>query len=205
MNGINDPAFVKKGLFYYCQKYDASWMLLNYINLNEKYEPWTSFDEANISFKPYRYSVLGLLSDEHKINDEFEFLLEYPEHNGYNRWYQSMNPLYDIEYEKGNGLQTAKGYREHTLSWKNNYFSGLMKSCSIRTLLDGTRNMDSTYYSIGRVEVYKTNGLCSFEEVDTKVSLLWVRVPFIPIGTHIKCISFSKNIITSIFIYIAWK
>ena len=201
MDRIKEPSFINQGLFYYTKNYEATWLLLNYINLNEKYEPWSSFDEANLSFKPYRYSILGLLSDKHKINSEYEFLLEYPEHNGYNRWYQELNPLYDIETAPGTASQTAKGYRKHTLSWEDNYFSGLKRSCYSTPFLDGTRNSDYNFYSIGRIDLYKNYGLCSYIEIKTYISILWVRIPCIPNHSIKKCLSFSRySILSYIFL-----
>ena len=190
MEPIPELSCIQKGSFFYVQKYNASWLLLNYLNLNVKYEAWESLDEAKLSFKPYRYSILSYLTDKYKINGEFEFLLEYPEHNGYNRWYQTSNPLQENETVLSTSKK-AEGYRPHTITWEDNYWGGLVSSSYDNVLLDGSTYHGYTFYSIGRTVIYEQYGIASFDNKNTRISILWVRVPYIPFYTcqtsfHIK-------------------
>ena len=195
MKNIPELQCIKKGKLFYTQKYFATWLLLNYQNLNVKREPWESLDEAKLSFKPYRYSILSLLNDEHRINGKFEFLLEYPEHKGYNRWLQTSNPLYENEVNK-NGEQKAEGYEEIQISFPDNYWGGLVNSLSDKyVLLDGSTYIDYTFFSIGRLEIYGKYGLASFKNIETTISILWIRITSLPFFTCKKLMSLKHNIL----------
>ena len=57
-------------------------------------------DEAKNCSLPGKYSILGYIDDRMKINDKFEFLLQYDiSATRYNHWRQSNNPIYEYEQE----------------------------------------------------------------------------------------------------------
>ena len=94
-----------------------------------------------------KYSVLDKINTDFLINGKYEFLLEYPGINGYNRWRQSLNPLHDIEQ---NGCQ-AKGYEPIQVQWTVKSFGGLVRSSQVaNNLIDGSAGvLDHWWYSIG--------------------------------------------------------
>lgn len=99
---------------------------------------------------PNKQSVLGYL-DSIEIKSpatKYEFLLEYPEVSGYNRWYQSANP-WTTTIADGTGSETAPGYRAIQISWTANYWGGLSRSTSSATALNGSVGNGNWFYAIG--------------------------------------------------------
>jgi len=103
------------------------------------------------------YSNLVNLNDLYLIDGYYEFLLEYPELIGFNRWLQKNNPMNELE-QTG---KTATGYTPINISWSGRYWGGLCKSNSPTTYIDGsTQNTEVWWYSIGsNVEFEKSNGI----------------------------------------------
>jgi len=103
------------------------------------------------------YSNLINLKSQYYINGYYEFLLEYPEISGHNRWIQSKNPIDDLE-QTG---KTATGYSPISISWPGRYWGGLCKSKNAKTLLDGsTSSSDAWWFSIGsNMEYESENGI----------------------------------------------
>lgn len=104
---------------------------------------------------PNKQSVLGYL-DTITIADptiKYEFLLEYPEVTGYNRWYQSENP-WTTTVANGTGDEVAPGYRAIHISWDTNYWGGLTKSTSTATALNGSVGHSNWYFAIGAYQCW---------------------------------------------------
>ena len=127
------------------------------------------------------YSLLNKIDDSYKINNKFEFLLEYPELNGFNWWRQSIFPLFDDET-----TSFSKGYEEIMITWRGRWWGGLVKSsANIYTLLDGSVNHGNWYYSIGCINNAGYNNLIpgpAFNNVDNiwiSRVILWIRIPFL--------------------------
>ena len=77
-----------------------------------------------------RFSILYVINNRFKINDKYEFLLEYPEENKYNHWRQSFNPL-DVTDQYVNGVTThyyVDGYENITVQMKSANWGGLVRS-----------------------------------------------------------------------------
>lgn len=161
-----------------------TWIRVFYHNI--KGDIFNSMQEGEFYISKYRYSILRLMDDSAKIDNQFEFILDYPGHQGYNRWKQDKNPLDDFEADNDN-RSTAYGYTPIEISWdKSNqdalHFGGLVRSSTDKTLIDGYVNNDSEgtllrwFYAIGSVEKYYNgipgyiNGI-GFNEVE-----LWLRV-----------------------------
>ena len=110
----------------------------------------TGNDPFNIN-KPYMYSIIGNLDNTHKTNGNFEFLLEYPQLNGYNRWIQSENPMNEGEVTG----KKAKGYQSIGISWSGRAWGGLVRSVNSYTHMDGSAGEFVTWWdSIGCKSVY---------------------------------------------------
>lgn len=104
---------------------------------------------------PNKQSVLGYL-DTIEIKSpatKYEFLLEYPEISGYNRWSQTANP-WTTTIPNGTGNETAPGYRAIQISWNTNYWGGLAKSTSSSTALNGSVGHGNWFFAIGAYQCY---------------------------------------------------
>ena len=90
------------------------------------------------------FSVLNKVDDTFKIDDKFEFVLEYPEIEGYSQWTQTINPLNSKANE-------TNGYQKIHFSWNQfESFDGLGLSFTPQSnLLDGSRFMITRFYAIG--------------------------------------------------------
>jgi len=135
---------------------DAYWdLVFEHISSNGNF-----FNGANYAYNcdtPYLYSSLIYMDNKYIINGSYEFLLEYPELSGYNRWSQSNNPMYETESNK-----QATGYKAISIKWSGRYWGGLCKSKSSETYIDGsTLHSDVWWYSIGSKAQFQkvTNGI----------------------------------------------
>jgi len=138
------------------------------------------FSHALSSDEPNLYSILHKITDSYKINGKFEFLLEYPELSGYNRWKQSYHPI-----NENDDVRPVRGYEAISISWQTEYWGGLTKSSRIgNTLIDGSCGHSYWFYSIG---AYQNNEWIIAKCPSTKNCIpgpsgsvreviLWVRV-----------------------------
>ena len=155
-------------------EHNAIWRLIFYQRANhthflKNYEEFLSFKSQNI------YSIIGIASSFPKINGHYEFLLEYPELEGYNRWIQDVFPTNHREdYEN-----CVPGYECKECTWK--IFCGLCLNTD-RTYIFLEGNSNSSwywYYGIGSLQDYVGNQKSGipgpFQHVVDSV-LLWMRI-----------------------------
>lgn len=105
----------KRNFFIY--KLNSFWKLLYYHDFSTEGK-WSNVQEANHSIKSDKYSILDKLDSRYKINGKYEFLLEYPEVSGYNRWTQTSNPHEEKETNSG-GTRNAENYSPVSISWND--------------------------------------------------------------------------------------
>ena len=72
----------------YKTAFGKQWKKIFYHDL-PKSSLFNSFEEGMKCFEENKYSLLYSINDEHRINGYYEFLLEYPDFKGFNRWIQS--------------------------------------------------------------------------------------------------------------------
>ena len=107
-------------------------------------------EEALFSNTPQKFSILGLITSDFKINNYYEFVLEYPGIEGYNHWKQSIFPR-DVQ----ESLETSSGFtcdvsEGCSCSWTGTYWKGLERSTSTSyTFLDGSFNTGHWWFTIG--------------------------------------------------------
>ena len=165
----NTKCIYSGGLFYK-QKYGATWVLLYYHDYS-KVSFWKTAAEALDYNEPDKYGNVRLISQHFKYNNEYEFLLEYPEVSGYNRWCQAKNPL---DETKSGSAVNVTGYRPVHISWNTCQWSGLYKTSNDGSLIDGSYGINYGWFVIGRKSNYEGSvpGPC----VLVNRTVLWMRV-----------------------------
>ena len=154
----------------YKYAYHANWFLIFHHNSDGGY---FSNGELLMYYSDDKYSALGSL-EKYRRNGFFEFLLEYPELEGYNRFVQTSNPT-----------QTRKisGYQKRHLSWEVNNFGGLaLSSDTGSTFIDGSPgNGNGWHYAIGSYSKWGFGHIpgpygSDSSYVDLKEVNLWIRI-----------------------------
>ena len=134
--------FVFSKSFYEIKElYNAKWLKIFFHNSsNQTY--FHNKQEALNSKSFQKFSILGEINNNFLNNNKFEFLLEYPEIIGYNRWTQVANPILQNDYSE-------LGYEGINISWSGEYWGGLALSSVTDSFLDGSIFHSFWFYSIG--------------------------------------------------------
>ena len=107
-------------------------------------DAFETIDDALSAYNTNQYSILSeALQWPHK--GEYEFLLQYPELSGFNRWTQTNFPL---DENCTSGQDTVDGFQNISCTWIEQHWGGLCRSrgCS---LLEGSINYGHWFYAIG--------------------------------------------------------
>lgn len=177
INGINISSFeskqvAKSGNIYVPVKEfeSAIWLRVFHHNNIGGTVLWASKSQASLSGgydQLHKQSILYSLNNYKNSSGKFEFLLEYSDKEGYNRWIQNSNPLSNTEY--------VSGYQAIKISWNQNNWKGLAKSSSGSTLIDGSIGNANWFYAIGATTSYQS-GIPANTASTTQIVDLWVRV-----------------------------
>jgi hypothetical protein len=91
------------------------------------------------------FSVLGLLSDDMKMDGKFEFKMVWPNRDGRNtqHWRQTSNPVTSI-----NG--GVEGFECLDCAFHANNFGGLEWNTADTSVLDGSVDYANAFYAIGQ-------------------------------------------------------
>ena len=168
-----------------------------------------NIDEAKSCNQPHKYSIISEIDDSFKLrNKKFEFLLEYPELNLYNIWFQENSPLNEEEY----GQKEVRGYKPVHIGAYNPRWGGLARSDEIASkycLINGVPsvlNLTNWLYGIGVITGagWSTNGVLTHKipahNTGVNIYYLWVRFPLLPDFTiFCRCSPFHHH---SLFIFI---
>ena len=159
----------------------ASWFLIFHHNSAGGY---FSTSEQLSTCSTHKYSALGIL-EKFRINGEFEFLLEYPQIEGFNRFKQTSNPTKSSK---------VTGFVKKHLSWESCSFAGLALSSSSSTFIDGSPNADTWYYAIALYSKWGGGDIPGpFSEGVTITEVnLWVRVLLTITSLSLKKRSFNS-------------
>ena len=112
------------------EKYVAKWLKIFYHN-SKNCEYFKDEEEAKyLVSDENRFSILKLIPYVNRYEkNKYEFLLEYPEKGGFNRWKQTSNPIITTDVE---GLE----YNASDVKWPIG-FDGLAKFKGTYTFLAG--------------------------------------------------------------------
>ena len=125
-----------------------------------------------------KFSVIGEVDSKYKYKDKYEFLLEYPEFNKYNRWRQTLNPKDNPEVEG----QKAKGYEAIDIAYSGMYWGGLVKSSYTQSAFDGSAGHKYWYFAIGCYQSWPSDNkfpgpaIYEFNYYVVSKVILWVRI-----------------------------
>ena len=181
--------------YQFKRAYGASWLRIFY---QRKYSYSEGFDSKSQCYdyvSDSMYSILGNASEYSPFGDKYEFLLEYPEIEGYNRWKQTDFPTKNKEKV---GVSPVKGYENVSISWNIQYWGGLSVSLSPTSLLDGSIGNYYFWFSIcylKNVGDYddKMPGPSLIHEV-----ILWMRVSDIFFPTYANHRFFLTHLVFSL-------
>lgn len=157
--------------------------------------------EALFSNTEQKYSILGLINNEMRINGRFEFLLEYPEIGKSNQWVQLNNPVYEIENTTSSHYNVS-GYEPINIQMSNANWGGLVKSLSFKySFIEGSVGHSDWFYGIGVYSpAYGPNKIPANQGVN--YVYLWIRISDTSIFFSNKKCSYNKFFIHFFFSYI---
>ena len=148
-------------------KYNAKWLKIFYHYSGEG-DSFKNKSEALKCNEKNKYSILNEINEIFLINNKFEFLLEYPELIGYNRWLQSSNPIFQQD-------SNALGYEGIDISWNVRNWCGLTLSSWTDSLLDGSHYDTWWFYAVGVYNLYSSNRFPGPDIAINEINL-WIRI-----------------------------
>ena len=157
--------------------YGATWLKV-FMHDSSSGQYFLSYSEALNSNGLYKFSIMGEIDGKYKNNGKFEFLLEYPQFNKYNRWKQTYNPKDNPEVE---GM-SAVGYEDVNITYRGRTWGGLVKSSDFRTAFDGSAGDGNWFYAVGsyaqwgNAREFPGPAVNDNTYYGVKKVLLWVRI-----------------------------
>jgi hypothetical protein len=159
------------------RQYGALWELIFYHDITGGL---FSASAALCSNNEKLYSIIGMIGDDYKNGEYFEYLLEYPEVPGYNRWKQKIA----IANTTPGQTSADIGYKGVKIDFSDAQWGGIARSTTTCcTVFDGSPGDNNGFwYSIGATAYYDSRtqypGPVYASQTDgVKYSLLWIRVP----------------------------
>lgn len=147
--------FHDKGQFSYVV-YNGSYYLKVFDHNHTRSPCFRTESEALKSNSYGKFSILyKLYDDDFKFTDnQYYFIIEYPDFGLYNSWSQELNPLEDDERHDSTS-HLSKGFQQNeTQLVAGRYWGGLAKTTLdynnvINSLLDGNPGTSNFWYAIG--------------------------------------------------------
>ena len=122
-----------------------------------------------------KFSILGAIDESFRSNGVYEFLLEYPEVEGFNHWTQTKNPATCPP-------NTENGYKGINITWNTYGWHGLSRSDPTSgAFIDGSPFSEGWFYAIGQNANW-FNAIPAFVNyydpnyTKTCEVLLWIRI-----------------------------
>jgi len=191
--------FIVLGFCYEVKEmHGAKWLKVFHHDCTGGYY-FSNLEEAAFSTNPRKFSIIKLINDDYKVDGYFEFLLEYPEIPGMNRWKQLKSP-YDNPEVYG---KTADGYQGISISWDKYYWGGLIRSSLTGiTLLEGSAGAQSyAWYMLGCI----SNGYYPYipgpNGIYVNIANLWIRIDGTKTDTSITVARKGFNLMLQLLTY----
>ena len=143
---------------------NKTWLKMMYHNA-ENGTLFFNSTNVKLNFHPHLYSICQFMPCFD--NNGFEFLLEYPELNKHNNWFQTSCPtLYS---------DSVVGYRAIDVQMTLEKWGGLSLSTSADTWMDGSPGDGNWWYATGCYSVFN-GGIPGGNSSVVQEYYLWVRV-----------------------------
>ena len=169
---------------YEYRTFDHSrWLKIMYQDVSTQVG-FANYEEALSCDKPYKYSIIGEISNNSRLRDrKFEFILEYPLLGKYNRWKQRHNPIYENEET---GKEKVDGYKPIHIGAPRDSWGGLTRICgngAYLGLLNGSPKIVGVtdhWYTIGSYQGFRwgsqvQNVDLPANDIGTNIVYLWMR------------------------------
>lgn len=156
----------------------SKWVPLVLHNVTNGTTVYSSVAQALNCATTNKISNLYLFQQPHDIfkdkNGFYEFILEYPSLNNYNRWKQRSNPV--LTYD------CVANYIPIHIPWMDNYWGGISRnnfslSSTTDTFLSGGQNTGNWWYAICSFQGYQGGIPGPNSTVITTWTKFYVRVP----------------------------
>ena len=174
---------------YEIKKYNGShWLKVFYHYNQDGLHGFENESEALYCVNdPYKYSIISLISSRYKYNGSYEFIIEYPELQVFNRWKQSKNPLHEKETYSN---KTVTGFSPIETGLPGGDWGGLVKTeiyetiySSPPSLLNGKPGITAWGYAVGQYKNMiwfhneKSDNLIPANSTPVEYVFLWIRLP----------------------------
>ena len=111
---------LKIGKYEFKNELGASWLKIFYQHIENIKDAFETIDDAAYVIGTNQYSILSEVS-QWPHEGPYEFLLQYPELTGFNRWNQTNFPLKDNCTQ---GKDTVDGFLNISCTWTEQHWAG---------------------------------------------------------------------------------
>ena len=176
---------IKKGI-YELGYYKGNMFLKVFHHSTANNESFTIENEALYHISKDKFSILANISDKMKVDEKYEFIINYPIEKQYFRWRQSKNPLEEDE-ESGNayvdGYELIYNSTKYHENWGGLVKTTLLNGGKINTLLNGLPGNSLWYFAIGmykdRTYLWEGMRIPAYNSpIGTSYVSLWIKLPF---------------------------
>ena len=177
---------MKRGIYEFAYLDGNCWLKIFHQKFN-KDNLFKNETEAEYIISEEKYSILRDITENYKIDNQYHFIIYYPEFSNYFRWKQSIFPLDEIE---GNETE-AEGFELVKNTTEGYKFGGLVKTNAtdskgnVNSLLDGNPGFGTWYFAIGMYQNadshWKSSGIPSYLSNATNAAQyvsLWLRLAY---------------------------
>ena len=164
------------------RKYGALWQLIFYHDISGGL---FNNETALCNNEPKKFSTIGMITADFQHGGYYEYLLQYPEVPGYNRWKQKIAIADTTMEQKSDDI----GYKKVHIDFGKLDWGGLSRSLSTCcTVFDGSPGIGNAnnwyWYAIGSTAYYSQKKLIPGPGNDeypdgytVNYVYLWIRVP----------------------------
>lgn len=167
-----------KMLLQFKRVHGATWELIFFHDMSTGE---TFNDSSALFFNGEKmFSIIVLINNHFRNNNYFEYMLEFPEHKGYNRWKQTIDIASTNKAQKGSEI----GFKSVHLDFPSG-FTGLSRTTENSfTVFDGSPGVLGYWFSIGAKTGFNNPYLfAGVPSKNSKICYLWIRVPQRALGS----------------------
>ena len=160
------------------------WLKIFYHNITD-FVGFSDINDALSCDEENKYSILNEINSslKQRSNNKYEFIIEYPELNAYNRWLQSNNPVNETEEE---GKFFVDGFHAIHTGARQSFWGGLARTTNCpkcQCFLNGTPGNNNWFFAIGqrngaewKYNNQTTKGIPS-NSSPVNIVYLWIKLP----------------------------